>query len=152
MPAGGEGVITISLKTTGYGGKSVKKYIAVYTNDRNKPKLNLAIRGSVEKIVDISPKKAVLSGPLDKELSVSVIITPEEKYPFKIKEVKAKNGYNISVRLENDNKDNQGQYTVIVKNTAKLKRKYYDWVYIYTDSPINDIITIPVIGNIIDGK
>lgn len=81
-----------------------------------------------------------------------MIITPEEKYPFKIKEVKAKNGYNISVRLENDNKDNQGQYTVIVKNTAKLKRKYYDWVYIYTDSPINDIITIPVIGNIIDGK
>lgn len=136
------------MKTAGKGGESLNKSITVFTNDTKKPKLYLAIRGSVNKIVDISPKKAVLSGPPDKELSVSVIITPEEKYPFKIKEVKAKNGYNISVWLENDNGENQGQYTVIVKNTAKLKRKYYDWVYIYTDSPINDMITIPVIGNI----
>lgn len=136
------------MKTTGYAGKAVKKNITVYTNDRKKPKLYLGIRGTVEKTVDIRPPKVYLSGPPDKDISVSVIVVPEEKYPFKIKEVKAKNGYNISVAVEQDNEENPDQCTVIVKNTSKEKRKYYDWIYIYTDSPVNNIITIPVTGNI----
>lgn len=148
IPAGGEGKVTISFNTKGYGGKPVKKNIAVYTNDPEKPKINLTLRGFVDKIVDITPKRVFLNGSPDKELSASVTIVPEEKYPFKIKEVKAQSGYNISVKLENDGGSKPNQYIVTVKNTAKTKNKYYDWIIIRTDSAVNNEIKIPVVGNI----
>nr|CBX29693.1 hypothetical protein N47_J06740 [uncultured Desulfobacterium sp.] len=148
MPAGGEGKITISVNTAGYGGKSVKKNIVVYTNDKKKPKTYLAVRGIVEKIVDVRPNKVFLSGPSDKEISVSVVVVPEEKYPFNIKDVKAQNSNNIAVNLEKEKESNPKQYTLIVKNIATVKGKYYDWIIIRTDSSINNEIKIPVIGNI----
>ncbi|MBA3036928.1 MAG: hypothetical protein FP814_10610 [Desulfobacterium sp.] len=90
----------------------------------------------------------ILSGPPDKELSVSVIVTPEDKYPFKIKEVKAQSGYNIRVTLEKDSGSKPNRYVLTVKNTAKAKLKYFDWIIIRTDGSINNEMKIHVTGNI----
>lgn len=110
--------------------------------------INLTIQGLVEKIVDIRPNQVFLSGPAGKELSVSLIVAPEEKYPFKIKEVKSQNGNNVSVKLEKDSGSKSNEYALTVKNIATVKGKYYDWIIIRTDNSINNEIKIPVIGNI----
>lgn len=79
---------------------------------------------------------------------MTITIIPEEKYPFKVLGTSAVYGENISIKLEKKENSRVAEYLLTVKNTAKVKGKYFDSVIINTDNRIHPDIRIPVIGNI----
>lgn len=83
---------------------------------------------------------------------MSVKIVPEEKYPFKIVEAKAKNGRFIKYKMEEVISLKGTAYVLTVENLKKEKGRYYDAIYLKTTSKIRPEIKISVYGNIIDKK
>ena len=132
LPPGGEGKITIKVKTEGSGGKKLKKKAIVFTNDKKNPKINLTIAGSVEKFVTITPRWVKLSGAAGQELKSDVKIIPEEKYPFKIINVSSKKGANIRVELKKIK-----ELEKIKEEATRLKeRGWFDWLWPHDPSEL----------------
>lgn len=128
------------------------KNISVQTNDPKHSRLNLTIAGDVEKVVTISPNRVRLHGPLGQKIKASVDIIPEEKYPFKIVEVKAKNGKLISFNLSEVKRTNRIGYILNVENLKKDEGRYHDTIYLKTDSKIKPEIKIHVHGDIYEKR
>jgi len=148
LPAGGEGKITIKVDTAGYGGKPVKKNMVVHTSEISNKRINLTVSGFVEKFATVNPEKVFLNGPLETNLSATLEIIPEEKYPFKILETSMIYGNNIIVNLEKNPGSKSSRYLLTVKSTAKVKGRYFDSITLKTDSKLRPEIKIPVIVNI----
>ena len=89
-----------------------------------------------------------MRGPAEKQLSGSVTIIPEEKYQFKIVEVKAKIGKNINYKFEEIKKSQRSGYLLTVENLKKTKGSYFDTIILKTTSKIRPEIKINVYGNI----
>ena len=123
--------------------------MVVHTNGINNGLVHLTVYGFVEKFATVRPERVFLNGPVDKNLSVTLEIIPEEKYPFKILETSALNGNNIRVQLEKNPGSKSTQYFLTVKSTAKIKGKYFDLIIVKTDNKIHPEIRIPVLGNIL---
>lgn len=123
--------------------------MVVHTNDINNRTIHLTVYGFVENFATVKPERVFLNGPADKNLSATVEIIPEEKYPFKILETSALNGNNIRVKLEKSPESKSTQYFLTVKSTAKVKGKYFDSIIVKTDNKIHPEIRIPVLGNIL---
>ncbi|MBU1181256.1 MAG: hypothetical protein KKF00_03655 [Proteobacteria bacterium] len=123
--------------------------MVVHTNDINNRTIHLTVYGFVENFATVKPERVFLNGPVDKNLSVTLEIIPEEKYPFKILETSALNGNNIRVKLEKNPESKSTQYFLTVKSTAKVKGKYFDSIIVKTDNKIHPEIRIPVLGNIL---
>jgi hypothetical protein len=111
--------------------------------------IRLTVYGFVEKFATVKPERIFLNGPVDKNLSLTLEIIPEEKYPFKVLETSALNGKNIHFKLEENSTSKSTRYFLTVKNTAKVKGKYFDFINIKTDNRIHPEIRIPVLGNIL---
>ena len=136
----------------GYGGRKLKKYIWVHTNDPATPKQKLEIAGEVERFAQIQPKGLVkLTGNIGKPIKKTITITPEEKYPFKIKEIKALKGKDIKVEMRETETD-QHRYLITVENTKTEQGRYFDTLTLTTTSDIRPEITIRIFGDIRDPK
>ncbi|WDN88807.1 hypothetical protein BuS5_01775 [Desulfosarcina sp. BuS5] len=148
IPPGGAGKVTVKFNTRGYGGRSAHKYITLYTNDNNRPEINLTISGKVERFAVIEPPRVMLAGFAGESVKAEVFIIPEKKYPFTIVETGAKNGKNFSFKLKEIKKSGRSGYKLLIKNLKKEKGRYHDYIYLETDSKIKPQIKISVYGNI----
>ncbi|MCP3898820.1 MAG: hypothetical protein GY707_03690 [Desulfobacteraceae bacterium] len=124
----------------------------MHTNDPNNPRKILRIKGSVEKIVDISSESLRLEGEPNEDLSEIVTITPSEKYDFKVLSIKVSNGENIEVDLKTKLSETEGSekpvWQVHIKNIRKTPGRYYETIYLATDLKLMPKLTIRVFGNI----
>jgi hypothetical protein len=105
----------------------------------------------VEKFADILPKGQVrLIGDMDSEIKRSVTITPVEKYPFTITEVKARKGKDIKFELTEKESPAAGKtgYVLTVENLKKSEGRYFDTLILKTTSTIRPQISIRVFGDI----
>ncbi|MBU0768936.1 MAG: DUF1573 domain-containing protein [Proteobacteria bacterium] len=150
IPPDNWGKITVRINTRGYGGRRLKKKIIVQTNDTNNPVLYLAVTGNVDKFADIVPGVVRLIGPSGKEIKTEVAIVPQEKYPFKIVRAWAENGKNINFKLKEVKTSSTTKYLLIIENQKKETGRYYDSIYLRTNSKIRPEIRIVVYGNILD--
>ena len=89
-------------------------------------------------------------GAIEKQIKISVKIIPEEKYPFKIVEAKAKNGNFIKHTLEEVVSSKGTEYLLNVENLKKEKGRYFDVIVLKTTSRIRPEINIGVFGDITD--
>lgn len=148
-----EGRIRINLDTTGYADKKITKLVKVHTNDSENSVVELKISGSVDTVVNISPRVVRLLGTVSQQIyngiQMTVKIRPAEKYPFQIKEIKLYDGTNISVELKSSNLPT-GSWDLIVKNIRDRAGYYFDEISIKTDSPVASDIKIKVRGDITD--
>ena len=103
----------------------------------------------MEKLVTIKPKWVRLNGPAGQPIRVSVTIIPDEKYQFKIYEIKAKHGKLIRYSLSEDKSPNGLRYLLTVENLKKEKGQYRDTIYLKTTSKYRPVININVYGNIV---
>ena len=150
---GGEGKINIKVNSNGYGGRKLKKNIVIHTNDEKHPKLNFVIQGKVDKFVTITPNRVNLSGYVGEDIKQSIKIIPEKKYPFKILGVKAQKGKNINYKIEKIiTPSKESEYLLTVTNLKNEKSRFFDTIYLETDSKIRPEIKISVYGNIKDRK
>ena len=126
----------------------MKKTASVYTNDKNRPRTNLVITGKVERFAAIKPKHVNLRGHVGDSLTAKVSITPETKYPFKITNVRAKDGKNIKFQLEEVKDAGNGAYELQVENLKQDAGRYIDMIFLNTDSKIRPQLSIRVYGNL----
>jgi hypothetical protein len=126
----------------------MKKTASVFTNDKNSPRINLAISGQVEKFVTIRPNHVSLRGYTGDSIKALVSVIPEKKYPFKILKVTARDGKNIKFELDEVASSANGAYQLKVENLKPDSGRYYDTIFLETDSKIRPQLSLRVYGNL----
>jgi hypothetical protein len=124
----------------------MRKSAAVYSNDKTRPRQDLVISGQVEKFVTIRPQHANMRGFVGDTIKGSVTIIPEKKYPFKILNVRAKDGKYIKYQLEETKESDITAYTLNVENLKTDAGRYYDSIILETDSKIRPKLDVKVYG------
>ena len=81
IPPGGEGKITVRIKTNNVKGK-IKKSLRVYANDPASASEILTVTASIRPILDVNPRSVYLKGNEDETQSAEVIITGTEERPL----------------------------------------------------------------------
>ncbi|MCP3876057.1 MAG: hypothetical protein GY699_23280 [Desulfobacteraceae bacterium] len=143
MPPGGEGKIKVSFKTSGYGGKTMKKVIVVKTDDPEKKKFKLIVTGPVEKVVDVKPSSVYLNGNPGDTLEAVVKITPSDKYKFSILGMEQKTNSRIEAKLIEPKGDDKF-WEVKIKSTSEKADDLYDVLTLKTDSKYRPKLAIRV--------
>ncbi len=88
-----------------------------------------------------------LQGPAGEPIEKALVsIVPWRKTPFKILELKAKSGENISYKLEEVEKADRLEYLLTVKNLKRGQGRYSDTIILKTDSEIQPKLQIRVSG------
>ncbi|MEE4355189.1 MAG: hypothetical protein V2I97_01900 [Desulfococcaceae bacterium] len=137
------------MSTKGFGGRTITESVWIYTNDKKNPQLQIRVTGTVEKFADISPKRVTLVGAVGTPLKKQIRIVPQEQYPFKILSTRAKDGRFITFQTEERKESEKSLYVLTVENAMQQKGRYYDVIYLDTDSKIRPVIEISVMGNIL---
>ena len=78
----------------------------------------------------------------------TVTIIPEEKYPFKVLKVSARDGRDIRFKLEEENNAEGPRYALIVENQRTQKGRYFDVITLETDSRIRPRLDVRVYGDL----
>lgn len=124
----------------------------MYTNDKNRPRLDIAITGDVEKFVTIEPPNVNLHGIVGDPVQGMVTIIPDKKYPFKIVNVRAKDGKYIHFQLAETKKSETIAYELKVENLKPDAGRYFDAIIVETDNMIRPQFDIRVYGNLLPKK
>jgi len=106
--------------------------------------------GNINNFVTIIPNRVTLSGFAGDQISQTVKIIPEEKYPFKMAGDRTIHKKDIRYELKEVNHSKKIEYVLTVVNLKKEKGRYFDTIKLKTDSKIRPVIEIRVYGNIID--
>ena len=89
-----------------------------------------------------------MRGFTGEQIIKKVTIIPEEKYPFKVLKVRARNGQDIRFQLEEENKEEGLRYALIVENQRAQKGRYFDVITLETDSQIRPTLDVRVYGDL----
>jgi hypothetical protein len=106
----------------------------------------MVLTGRVEKFAEIQPPRVRIEGPSGQPLSAVVEIIPSKKYPFTLMELNARHGRYIRYKWKEIRKNGTDRYRVIIENTREEKGRYFDTLYVKTDSSIRPEIPIYVTG------
>lgn len=89
-----------------------------------------------------------MRGFAGEQLKSKVSIIPEEKYPFKILNARAKHGKDIRFRLDEVNGENGLEYALTVENQRLKEGRYFDIITLETDSKIQPKLNVRVYGDL----
>jgi hypothetical protein len=118
------------------------------TTDPQKPVTQLTISGPVKNFATITPSNVRLYGKVGEPVKETVRIVPENSYPFKILETKAQIGRDIRYELTSEQQAPGGAYLLTVENLKQETGRYYDTIFLVTDSRVKPKISIQVYGKI----
>jgi hypothetical protein len=102
----------------------------------------------VERFATIRPRQVRLRGFTGEEIKRKVIIIPTPKHPFKILNIRARDGKDISYQLSEENSKNGQKYALIVENKRTQQGSYFDIITLETDSKIRPKLQIRVYGQL----
>ncbi len=126
----------------------MKKKATIHSNDPYRPQLALVVSGRVDEFAQIKPEHVIIRGYVGDPLQRRVTVVPSREHPFKITDVKAKHGDNIKVDWKTRDTPQGKTYIVDVANTRTEKGRYYDTLYLITDSDLRPRIPVQVRGSI----
>ncbi len=138
--------IVVQGNTQGYGGRGFHKTITVTTNDPKHPEVRLHLNGKVAQFARIDPRHILLRGHAGDALAGEAVITPSEKYPFKI--VKTTLDKKLVGNISVDLSEKEGVYHVAVRNLAKTRTYYGGNIVFATDSKVRPQLSIHVTGRL----
>ena len=146
IPPGGEGKISIKMKTGNLKGK-IKKSIRVYTNDPayNKGILTLTFTASIKPIIDVKPSANIsLRGKRGETQSAKVTITGIEDRPLKLEE----KYFDLTdiVEYSLDTIEENRSYMVSIKNIPGASDSFKGYLRLKTNYPEKPEIKIYVRG------
>ena len=106
------------------------------SNDPGNEHFDLSIKGHVDPILIIEPKKVTLAGNAGENLEAEIFITHDKRHSLKVLSAESIKG-NISVKLEEiEGTAEPRKYKVTVNSLKKEKGKFSDYVSLKTDSDI----------------
>lgn len=138
--------MTLKVKTNGDAGKKITQHATVYTDDPDKATIELTMTGSVISAADVNPKVARLIGQAGDTIFTDITITPPAINKFDITDVKAKDGTNISFKMEKKVKSDQKYFILHISNKKTDPGRYFDKITLKTTSTISPEISIRVFG------
>ncbi|GAB6906604.1 hypothetical protein JCM12296A_24390 [Desulfosarcina cetonica] len=112
----------------------------------------MTITGSVRNFVKVQPSFARLVGPVGSEIKKAITITREKAFPFRIVDVKARNGKDIAFDLKELQAPEGDGYRLTVENKKTAAGRYADTLILTTDSTIKPTINVPIYGQITAAK
>lgn len=121
----------------------MKKTVKVRTNDPERRKLDLVVKGPVERVVKVSPASVHLYGKPGQTLETTVTVTPSERYAFSILKLVHLEGSGIRAELIKPSKKNRS-WQVRISGSAPQAIKLHDYVTLKTDSKYKPEIHIRV--------
>ena len=121
----------------------------MYLNDPRRRRVDLRVKGQVERFARFTPRSVVLRGPAGGKIVSKVVINQRREYPFKVLNVSARNGRDIKYQLEPIVGTTPPAYTLTVENKKSTPGRYFDTIYLQTDSSIHPKIAINVTGVIL---
>ena len=136
------------MSTGGDGGCKIRESVRIQTNDPNRPWLQVAVTGMVEKFAEIRPERVRLTGSADQPLFAEVEIVPRKDLPFTIERVKAKSGEFIKFDWIKRCTEGHDRCVLRVENTRKDKGRYVDVLSLSTTSKLRPVIPIYITGMI----
>lgn len=111
--------------------------------------MELTIQGPVERFADISPRRVRLTGPAGTSVTQKVTIVPDGKHAFKITGHRTSKQGDVEVTLE----EKEGpEYVLTVENRRTDPARYFNSIYLKTDSKDQPEIKINVYGHIYEDK
>ena len=126
----------------------MRKKAVVHSNDPARPQLALTVSGHVDPFADIKPEHVIIRGYAGETLRRQLTVVPSRQTPFAIRDVRAKHGSNIKVAWEAKDTPEGKTYVIDVENTRTKKGRYYDTLYLITDSSLRPKIPVQVRGSI----
>lgn len=108
----------------------------------------LKVTGRVEPSVRVEPDRVMLSGTAGEKIDALVKIIPETKEPFNVGGVSALRGTEIAYRIEPIDEGGKKAFALHVDNTKKEPGRYYDKIFVKTDSDVVNTITVIISGDI----
>ena len=89
-----------------------------------------------------------MRGVTGQEIKRRVTIIPTPKHPFKIVNVRVRDGKDISYQLSEEKSENGQKYALTVENKRVKKGSYFDIITLETDSKIKPELHIRVYGQL----
>ena len=105
--------------------------------------MQLSIAGMVDRFAAINPRMLNLRGTAGEKLQGTVSIVPEEKYPFKVLGVHAREG-KLSASLSEVKEGGRAAYALVVENLKTEAGSFNDTVVLKTDSPLQPELDVRV--------
>ena len=126
----------------------MQKKATIYSNDAFRPRVDLTVRGQVDKFAHITPGHIIIRGYAGEPLRRKVTVKPSSENPFNITKVKAKHGNNIKIAWKQEDTPQGKTWVIEVENTRTSKGRYNDTLYLFTDSSLKPKIPVQVRGSI----
>jgi len=145
IPPGGEGNITLEIRTKGYHGK-MHKSARVMSNDPKRPQLTITMQGNIWVPIDVTPRSVRLKGTVDEEIETVVRLRGEKKEPLVLKLASVSIPNKVEVKLEETEKGRT--YQLKVKNKVKGQARYTGNLKLTSNYPEEPEIVIRMAGDI----
>lgn len=137
------------IKTTGCGIGKYDRTIQITTNDPENPIPAVRLTGDVKRFVTMTPSAVFLTGKVGEPVSATVRIIPESEPGFKLLQVNAVNGKDISHSINEKNENGRTFYELVIENAAESPGRYYDRITIITDRSDHAPLIVNIRGNIL---
>ena len=121
IPPGGEGKITLEVRTKRYQGKLHKK-ARVHSNDPKQPQVLIGLKGDVWVPINVNPRYVRLRGTEDEEVQSVVYLQGKKKEPLIAKLASVSIPDRVEVKLQETEKGRT--YQLKVKNKVKGEARY----------------------------
>lgn len=143
IPPGGEGNITLKIRTRGYQGK-IRKSARVKTNDPNQKQIVLRVKGTVQSAVHVSTRYIQLRGKPDDPVTRVVQVKAELKRPLQLIPDQFTLKGKVSYHIEEIEKGKQFaiRFTTIPGPTVH----YRGILRLKTNYPEKPVITFLIVG------
>ncbi|HPJ67721.1 MAG TPA: hypothetical protein PLQ82_16340 [Desulfobacteraceae bacterium] len=138
----------LTVKNIKMDGGRYNDTIVLKTTSKIRPEITIGVSGFITapQIAEISPRSVSLFGMVGQSIKAYVTIIPLKEFPFKIVEVKARDGRNINVKLEDSEKEGKNSYILTVNNIKEDNGRYRDTIVLKTTSEVYPEIVIGVNG------
>lgn len=145
IPPGGEGKITLELRTKGYQGR-MNKSARVMTNDPKNPQMTISMQGNIWAPIDLKPRYVQLRGIVGDEIKQVVHVQAKKKEPLTVKLESVSVPDKVTAELEETDKGRT--YKLTVKNKVKEETTYGGQITLSTNYPEKPQIVIRISGNV----
>jgi hypothetical protein len=145
IPPGGEGKITLEVRTKGYQGE-VHKSARVFSNDPKQPQVTIGMKGKVWVPIEVKPRYVRLRGIVGEDVETVVHLRADKKDPLVITLASVSIPERVEVALEETEKGRT--YQLKVKNKVEGEVRYAGTLQLTTNYPETPEIVVQIAGDI----
>ena len=145
IPPGGEGKITLEIRTKGYQG-NMHKTARVMSNDPKNPQMTISLKGKIWAPIQINPQRVHLRGTVGEKVEQIVRVQGEKKEPLIVKLASVSLPDKLAVELRETEKGRG--YEVKIQNKIEGEATYAGQVKLTTNYPEKPELVIRVSVNV----